>query len=100
VTVSSATGEVVVASCHGWSPTGVTSFTADGGQNSRILLRSYSGEVFTFGMSDEAGAASVTESWTFGNAGDWGVLGVRLAEASGGGATAAIAAYYNMLRNS
>jgi hypothetical protein len=93
ITVSSATGEVVVAGGFGWYPVG-NSGAADGGQNSRILQRNWSGNGSYFGLSDKAGAGSVTLSWTS-SSGDWNALAVRLAAAAGGGGVPRAAMYYN-----
>lgn len=81
ITVSSATGELVVAGVAATYP-GATA-SADGGQNSRVLLNNYDGDESVCGISDEAGAASVTLSWTQDSA-KWLVGAVRLAAASGG----------------
>jgi hypothetical protein len=95
ITVSSATGELVVAGVAATYP-GATA-TADGGQSSRILLNNYDGDESVCGISDEAGAASVTLTWTQDSA-KWLVGAVRLAAASGGSIVPhAMAQYINQV---
>jgi hypothetical protein len=92
ITVSSATGEVVVAAMGANYPAAGTP-AADGAQNSRILQSNWAGTQAAFGISDKAGAASVTQSWTIDSA-VWQVLGARLAAAGGSSVAPLAAAYY------
>jgi hypothetical protein len=96
ITVSSATGELVVAAlgCGGTANSG----TADGAQSSRVLLSNWGGTGSVFGISDKAGAASVTESWTIDSA-IWQVAAARLAAAGGGSSAAPLGAAYYYYKN-
>lgn len=79
-TISSAAGELVIASAQGGYP--AYKITEDGGQTERIALENWSGSGHSFSLCEEAGAASVTESWTITSA-VWTAVAVRLAAASG-----------------
>ena len=92
-TISSATGELVIAALHSGYP--ASSNTEDGGQTERIVLGNWSGSGQSFSLCEEAGAASVTESWTISSA-IWNVVAVRLAEVSGGSIVPQAMANYRM----
>lgn len=81
-TVSSAVGRMVVALLGSG---GDSLPTADGGQNSRTLQQGWNGSNAVVGISDEAGAASNTLSWTQENR-DWMIIAAQLAAAGGGAA--------------
>lgn len=83
LTISSATGELVVATANGMYP--ANSLAEDAGQTERIYQAPWGGNGNAFSVCEEAGAASVTQSWTQGNSARWVVLAARLAEASAGG---------------
>lgn len=74
VTVTSATGELVVDTIIAGDPT----ITIDASQNQRINQNDNVGPYFAMGASDKAGAASVTMQWTRGSATNWGQVGVSL----------------------
>ena len=69
VSVSSASGEVVVDLVHGLG--GVTSLTKDASQT---LIQA----ITRTGMSYEAGAASVSMDWTWATSADWEAIGGSL----------------------
>lgn len=75
VTVSSATGELVVDAV-GWNAGG--DGTAGASQTKRAEGVSGNGISMDVATSDEAGAASVTMSWTVTGGGAWVILGVPL----------------------
>lgn len=79
-TISSATGQLVVdmATCVG------TVWAAGAGQTERVSLDDFSGTFRSFGMSEEAGASSVTMSWTGTGAEFCNIIAVALQEAAGG----------------
>ena len=80
----------------GMYPTGMGTPSADAGQNSRLLVRARGEQIF--GISDKAGAASVTQSWTAGGSGMWFAMAVRLAEAAANEPSlAAVRAYRHLL---
>jgi hypothetical protein len=88
-TISSAVGELIV-------DLGVlivdTGMTAGGGQTSRISLPEATHAVgyFSVGMSEKAGASSVTTSWSAAfTVGDNIIIGVPLIPAAGGGSSQA-----------
>ena len=74
VVVSSASGELVVDALS----SGGNTPTAGAGQTSRIALANF------FGMSEEAGAASVTMSWTTDTSNEWAIVGAPLKAAAAG----------------
>jgi hypothetical protein len=79
ITVSSATGELVVAVLTVTSP-GFDA-TVTGGQTSRVHQNNWSGTEAVLDMAEEAGAASVTESWSLSVDAKWEIASIRLAEA-------------------
>ncbi len=80
VTVTSATGGMVAdVALVGWSD-----ITVGAGQTVRYDQDDFLSVFRSFGMSDEAGAASVTMSWTTTTAADGSVIAVPLIAASGG----------------
>ena len=81
VAVTSAVNELVVDGA-GWVAGGVG--TAGAGQTQRA--QEEQGDVFRMGTSDEAGAASVTMSWTV-DTGGWTIQGVPLKPVAAAGAT-------------
>jgi hypothetical protein len=79
VDVSSASGEVVIDVCSAFS----TTFAQGTGQTERWDLGN-SGGIEEAASSDEAGAATVTMSWTLGTSRQWGMAAVALKPSSGG----------------
>lgn len=93
--ISSATGQMVIdmATCVG------TVWAAGAGQTERVSLDDYGGSFRCLGMSEEAGASSVTMSWTGTGAEFTNIIAVALQEAAGGGSSiAAIRRYFSMMR--
>lgn len=80
--ISSATGQMIVdmATCVG------TVWAAGAGQTERVSLDDYSSTNRCFGMSEEAGASSVTMSWTGTGAEFTNIIAVALQEAAGAAA--------------
>lgn len=81
-TISSATGQLVVdmATCVG------TVWAAGAGQTERVSLDDFSATFRSFGMSEEAGASSVTMSWTGTGAEFTNIIAVAIQEAAGAAA--------------
>jgi hypothetical protein len=80
VNVSSAAGELVVDAC---SVTSDVTLAAGGGQTQRVATTT--GNDVELGMSEEAGAGTVTMSWTGSTGFDAAIVAVPLKPASGGG---------------
>lgn len=100
--ISSAVGELVVDVC---ALIVDATMAAGGSQTARVSLPEATHGVgyFSFGMSEKAGAASVTMTWTASfTVGDNVIIGVPLIAASGGGGAQAprSSAFMRMLMNS
>ena len=101
VNVTSAAGELVVDVAAVLDILGSrTTFVADAGQTERVKIANVGGIAYeSFGMSEEAGAASVTMSWTgSGTATEAGsaIIGIPLKPVAVGGT--AVPVFYNHLR--
>lgn len=92
VNVSSAAGEVVSDVVFHVDVLGITTgITAGTGQTYRVEIDQVGGGSFeSFGMSEEAGAGTVTMSHAIAgpSSPDWGILGIPLKPAAGGAADA------------
>jgi hypothetical protein len=88
VDVTSASGELVVDVAAGQAFLGGIGMTAGASQVARVEIDDVGAAgVECFGMSEEAGAATVTMSWAMvGTTMDWGIIGIPLKPATGGGA--------------
>ena len=87
VNVSSATGELVVDACFTAS-----TMTVDESQTERFNSNYFAGRL---AGSSEAGAATVTMSWTRGTTGWWAIAGVSLKPAAASGLALPIIQNYN-----
>lgn len=87
-TISSATGQLVVdmATCVG----NVWAADTGAGQTERLSLDDYGSTFRCFGMSEKAGASSVTMSWTGTGAEFTNIIAVALQEAGGGGGSSPV----------
>lgn len=74
VSVTSASGELVVDAVCGFFPAGTV--TTDASQTQRVENESWGGNDAIAAMSTEAGAASVTMSHTLGSSAEWSIAGV------------------------
>lgn len=86
VNVSSASGELVADALFVFNP----SITAGAGQtvnDADLEFENWGGNDFSSGSSTEAGAGTVTMSWTFGASGVWNIIGSPLKPPSGGATT-------------
>jgi hypothetical protein len=98
VNVSSATGELVVDTCGMTNGNGTT-LTAGASQTRRVSSVEPTSGAAT-AQSEEAGAATVTMSWTHASTVTWCVIGVSLKPASAGGVVVPILmAQYRQRRN-
>ena len=86
VNVSSATGELVIDTV-GWANGSGAALTAGAGQTKRVEALDAGGSGSSSAMSEEAGASTVTMSWTrSAEARPWGLVGVSVkGVASSGG---------------
>jgi len=89
VTVSSASGEIVLDIMVSKNSAGGTTPTVDASQTQQFNFKTVTG----LGMSSrlncagsrEAGAASVSMDWTLSDSQGWGMIGVAIKETGGGG---------------
>jgi hypothetical protein len=87
VTVTSATGQLVVDSVAQNSANGTATLTAGSGQTQRGNDRQFSAFGVIGAMSEEAGAASVVMDWSGSNSTTWATIGVPLKPVTGASVT-------------
>lgn len=82
VNVSSASGELVVDAVYASVAISGNTLTVGSGQTARVDDEDAGSGFGALGMSEEAGAATVTMSWTLGSNADWRIGGIPLKPAA------------------